>query len=313
MILPLHAAPTSDLADALERFEQQFTYPLGPGRFFRISHGTDYPRFFRAMGEAACFVRLREDRVLGVLGAALCKVWLPNGEDGDAVYLGDLKIDPAVRGGLTLPRLADAAKQWVGPRAGAAFGVVMDGTPTLPSRYTGRFGIPQFQELGKIIVLRLSLSASADPDPRWLTTETLGNACYRKLSIGRYACPGGFPAVRSEIEARWLMAPDGRACGRLEDTRRAKRLIADNGVEMQSAHLSCFAYADVQAGIAILQSAAQQAARCGFPALFVSFADADAPAFYAALAGTAFVVAPATIFGTGLEPGLLWNINTAEI
>ena len=48
-----------DSGPALARFEEQFTYPLGPGRTLRISHGDDYPRFFRAIGDAACFVAER--------------------------------------------------------------------------------------------------------------------------------------------------------------------------------------------------------------------------------------------------------------
>ena len=68
---PSSARPGAELALALARFEEQFTYPLGPGRSFRISHGDDYPRFFRAMGEVACFVAERDGVVLGVLGAAL--------------------------------------------------------------------------------------------------------------------------------------------------------------------------------------------------------------------------------------------------
>ena len=56
----LSAPPPTALARALDRFEGQFRYPLGPGRSFRISHGDDYPRFFRAMGEGACFVAERD-------------------------------------------------------------------------------------------------------------------------------------------------------------------------------------------------------------------------------------------------------------
>src|SRR6516162_3463154 len=95
----LSTSPPPELARALDRFERQFIYPLGPGRSFRISHGEDYPRFFRAMGEAACFVAEREGRVVGVIGAALRRLRLPTGTELPAAYLGDLKIDPASRGG----------------------------------------------------------------------------------------------------------------------------------------------------------------------------------------------------------------------
>ena len=48
----IHSPPDPELADALSAFEQHFRYPLGRTRTFRISHGPDYPRFFRAMGKA---------------------------------------------------------------------------------------------------------------------------------------------------------------------------------------------------------------------------------------------------------------------
>ena len=99
---PLSASPAPELARALERFEEQFRYPLGPGRFFRIAHGEDYPRFFRAMGEGICFVAEREGRALGVIGAALRRLTLPGGEERLVVYLGDLKIDASARGGRYL-------------------------------------------------------------------------------------------------------------------------------------------------------------------------------------------------------------------
>ena len=308
IIRPIDAAPHAELAHALARFEEQFRYPLGPGRFFRIEHGQDYPRFFRAMGEGICFVAQRETHVLGVLGAALRPVVSPLGDLQTALYLGDLKIDPPARGGRVLPRLADAARHWLGTRASAAFAVVMDGTPIVPTRYTGRLGIPRFVELGKIVVLRVP-TALADRSTDWTATETDGACCYLRLSAGRYACPGGNPAERSEMSPLWLMDPEGGACGRLEDTRRAKRLIADDGVEMQSAHLSCFAYDDVDAGVALIRVALHHAAERGMPALFVAVPSGEAPAF----ARLDAVLAPATIYGTGLDPGLPWNINTAEI
>jgi hypothetical protein len=310
----LRTAPAPELAQALERFEEQFHYPLGPERFFRITHGKDYPRFFRAMGDGACFVAERESRILGVMGAALRRLALPGGEERPAVYLGDMKIDPAARGGRTLLRLVEAVRQWVGARAEAAFAVVMDGTSATPTRYTGRLGIPLFSELGKIIVLRLPISGTRiDPDADWLTTAERGAACYSRLSAGRYACPGGNPVARSEMEPVWLMEPGGRACGRLEDTRRAKRLITEDGAEMRSAHLSCFAYQDWAAGVQLLQAALRHAASRSFPALFVAIPAPEAEAFCQALAGMEGVVAPATVFGTGLEPGPFWKVNTAEI
>src|SRR5438132_11275505 len=105
-------APEASLARLLEKFESQFTYPLGGERRFRISHGDDYPRFFRAIGEAACFVAERQGDVLGTMGVAVRPLLLPDGRTVRSAYLGDLKVAPAARGGPVLLRLAQAAQGW---------------------------------------------------------------------------------------------------------------------------------------------------------------------------------------------------------
>jgi hypothetical protein len=164
------------------------------------------------------------------------------------------------------------------------------------------------------MVLRLPTSGiPGDIGDGWLTTAERGEVCYLRLIAGRYASPGGNPAERSEMEPVWLMEPGGRACGRVEDTRRAKRLIADDGVEMQSAHLCSFAYQDPSAGVELLRVALGYASRRGLPALFVAVAAPEAKDFCRPLEGTGAVLAPATVYGAGLDPGPLWNINTAEI
>ena len=102
----------------------------------------------------------------------------------------------------------------------------------------------------------------------------------------------------------------------LEDTRRAKRLLLDDGGELVSAHLSKFAYADVGAGTVLLRRAL---ARCGqsgqAPALFVSVPEVDTTAFVRLLGDVPEVVqAPATIYAVGLPvSGASWNLSTAEI
>ena len=102
----LETVASSRLAGALERFERQFTYPLGSGRSFRISHGDDYVRFFRAMGEARCFVAERDRRVLGVLGAALRPLVFP----GRRTAYGVVPRRP--EGRPQRPRWADGPAAW---------------------------------------------------------------------------------------------------------------------------------------------------------------------------------------------------------
>jgi hypothetical protein len=314
-LLRLTGPPPPDLTRALAAFEERFTYPLGPGRSFRIDHGDDYPRFFRAIGDAVCVVAQRQGRVFGTVAVAVRRLALPGGGERRAAYLADLKIDPEARGGFVLRRLAHEALALARP-AGAAFSIVMEGTRVTPLAYTGRAGIPAFGELGRIAVLHLAADGAAAAEDRgdyFGAPGPDGPDCYLRLSRGRYASPGGAPAERSEMVPAWLVLPDGSACGQLEDTRRAKRLLADDDSELRSAHLSHFAFRTPEAGAELVRAALGRAARLGFPALFVAVAAAEAPLLCERLGVREVVVAPAAVYGAGLEPGPGWNVNTSEI
>jgi hypothetical protein len=190
----------------------------------------------------------------------------------------------------------------------------MDGTAGTPTRYTGRAGLPRFSEVARTAVLRWATSGpTRRPGGDWLTTEERGRDCYTRLAAGACHCRGGDPSERSEATPVWLMEPGGAACGRLEDTRRAKRLIDDGGAEMRAAHLSCFAYRDLAAGADLLRRALKRAASLDFPHLFVAVRPEDVARFGLALAGADAVLAPATVYSAGLAPGTEWNLNTAEV
>ena len=310
----LHALrdqPSPDLARALSEFDSRFTYPLGECRTFRIDHGHDYPRFFRAMGEARCFVAERQGRVLGAVAVAIRSIQLADGGRRQAAYIGDLKIDPALRGSLAFLRLARAADAWARPQVSAAYGVVMDGTSASPESYTGRIGIPPFLQIGKIIVLRFATAMAAGSCP--IVSATQGAEVYRSLSRGRLVAIGGNPAERSEMAPVWFVQPQGLSCGRLEDTRRAKRLFDSGGQEMRSAHLACFAWATPSAALEVLGAARAHAARLGFPHLFVAVSQTDMKSLEPVINGIDKVIAPATIYGVGLPGESEWSINTSEI
>jgi hypothetical protein len=98
----------------------------------------------------------------------------------------------------------------------------------------------------------------------------------------------------------------------LEDTRKAKRLIAEDGSEIVSAHLSCFAYSTATAGAKLLGVALQKARHLGFPSLFVAVAEPDASNLSAALGKVQGLAAPAIVYAAGLATGS-WNINSSEI
>jgi hypothetical protein len=201
----------------------------------------------------------------------------------------------------------------VAPKVRAAFSVVMDGTRATPEQYTGRAGVPAFARLGAVVVLRLPTGGPPDGDDVPPCDPADATACFRELSNGHYAAVPGDAAERSETEPAWLMVPGGRACGLLEDTRRAKRLIADDGAEMRSAHLSAFAFRTPADGARLLRAALRLAAGLGHPALFVAVAAQDAAAVREELLPVEGVAAPATVYGIGLEPGPAWNVNTSEV
>jgi hypothetical protein len=310
----LETVPPPALAHALQEFEREFSYPLGPGRSFRIAHGDDYPRFFRAMGQAACFVAEAHGRVLGTLAVAIRRLGWPDGTERAAAYLADLKVTAGSRGGgRTLLALGRAAAAWAKGAADAGFSVVMDGTAATPERYTGRLGFPAFGVLAKIAVLRIASPGARAEIGSYRHDAVAAARCYRDLSGGRYWSPGGDPASRSLMAPIWLLDPSGAACGRLEDTRHGKRLIADDGSELVSAHLACFAFRDVPAGAGLLRAAVSMAADLGCPALFVAVGACEAGAVADALTGYEVTVAPATVYGVGPDTGVSWNINTSEI
>lgn len=310
----LRDVPSLQLSTALEEFESQFRYPLGPDRTFRISHGRDYSRFYRSMGDGISLVAEHHQEVLGVLGAALKRLTLPNGESKAALYLGDLKTAPLAHRGRVLQDLADAARSWLQARATIAYGVVMDGTRASPVQYTGRLGIPPFQKLASISILRFpAVQHDSSISNVRADSEEEGLACYSHLAAGRYFSLDGRPAIRSETEPLWLIETDQLACGRLEDTLRGKRLFADDGSEIRSAHLACFAMANPAAGAALIHRALELAASREFPALFVAVAEPDAAELCRHLQPLEPGIASATVYGAGLESGHPWNINTSEI
>jgi hypothetical protein len=267
------------------------------------------------MGPATCFVAEKNDRVLGVVGVAIRPLLMPDGNQRDVAYIGDLKVDPGVRGTMVFLRLAQAAHAWARARVNAAMGIMMDGTRVSPTSYTGRVGIPSFLQVGKAVVLRLPADprGSTEELHRWIVPPQKGEDCYLALSEGRYAVRGGQPAERSAVPPIWLVHPDGLACGRLEDTIRAKRLIDNEGNEMLSAHLACAAWRTPQAGAELIHAARILTAGYRLPALFTAVAEQDMPQLNQALGTIEKVVAPATIFGVGLPSGPRWNINTSEI
>ena len=304
------------LAAALENFEAQFRYPLGPNRWFTISHGEDYTRFFRAIGEARCFIARRGHRVVGVISVSHCRMRKTDGEWATAAYISDLKVN-ASGGGRCLLRLLRNAAEWAQRTPTTpGFSVVMDGTARRPTAYSGRLGIRAYRELGKLMVLRIpsDLWAANDSCNDWskVSLEQV-RARFAELTRDCFATDGGQPALRSCMQAVGILLDGGEACGILEDTRRGKLLFQDDGREMISAHLSCFGYRRASDAVRLLRVAAGICRRQRMPALFVCLPMPHGGKVLALLRQSDMVLAPATVFGAGFAAGQKWSINTAEI
>ena len=265
-----HAQPSPDLAEKLRVFERGFQYPLGAHQLFRISHGEDYSRFYRAIGEATCFAAEHRSEVVGILSTAVRQLLSPQGNREEVVYVGDLKVAPSDAGGFALFHLMATTWEFHKSDHSLGFGVMMDGTKIEPDRYTGRLGLPKFMTLGKVMILRIPAHPPIDADPE-VQIESCGEMrrdFFKELSVRRFGTVGGNAELRSRFEPVALSLTHPPAYGLLEDTLKAKQLNSTDGTELLSSHVSKFAFS---------------------------------------------TPAPATIFGTGLDSGFSWNINTSEI
>ena len=120
------APPPLWLGEAMEAFERQFTYPLGAGGAFHVSHGRQYVCFFQAMGDARVLVMEREGVVLGTVAVICRPLRKPDGGRVMAYYVCDLKVAPGRMAGPVLARLLRAVKAHVlATGIGPVYGIVM--------------------------------------------------------------------------------------------------------------------------------------------------------------------------------------------
>jgi hypothetical protein len=317
-IHPLTTSPPPDLAAALEEFEQSFRYPLGSQQSFRISHGREYLPFFQAMGEATVLVAEHAGQVLGTLVLIRRTVSIQTASESTeapAYYLCDLKLRAEWRRSPLLARLiAFAQRHLLENGCRRCYCVVMDGTGRLPTDYTGRLGIPPFERLGEIMIMRLSPHETL-PNETTVNVVSAAEAeqyvpCLRSAGV---AAVGGQRSRRSRMTPLGLVESSGQACGILEDTRRGKSLYLESGEELLSAHLSNWTWANPQAGSNVLKQAVATGIQNGFPALFAAVPKRHYPQFVPLLRPLVIQEAPATIFGAGFSPAQDWWIDTAEI
>ncbi|MEM7697981.1 MAG: hypothetical protein AAF236_06215 [Verrucomicrobiota bacterium] len=290
--------PPSGFASALSEFEKEFIYPLGQDSSFSISHGADYSRFFRSIGEASIYIAEKEGRVLGTLVLIRRKIRLSDGGLVSAAYLCDAKVVANCRSGIVLGRLAlTTLKDALNDGYQSAFSVVMRGS--LPAdRYTGRLGIPKFSELCSLAILRIETTAIF---PELGESELLPDASYHRPTPGDLA-------LSSQISP--MLVSVAGASGTLTDTRKGKRLWQDNGSEMISAHLGGIEFSSFHSLTRLIREALQKAHDLGFPALFLALPSELVSNTFDHRSG--ITVAHASVYGSGLPSGS-WMINTAEI
>jgi hypothetical protein len=184
----------------------------------------------------------------------------------------------------------------------SCYGVVMSGTARLPSDYTGRVGIPSFEKIADIMILRMTLGKPSQTDLTAPIASTASDAGPDCVIMGR----------RRELRSQ--MNPIPLAGGAwLEDTRRGKRLWTSNGAELMSAHLSSFRFDHATDGARIIQSALERAQSLGFPAVFTAVPASRYPALRAALTTVSVQEAPAAIYGHSMDAHWDWWVDTAEI
>lgn len=308
------------VAAALSEFEKEFTYPLGPACRFRISHGDDYLGFARTMGDATLLVTADDGEITGGIARVKKALGLRGDPGGPVViksvhYLCDLKVRSEHRGSLVLSRLIRETKRQI--EAGdtlACYSVVMGGTGRLPTDYTGRLGVPKFDKLADITILRL---AAGDSGGKSTSCRIADLTEIRR--VREEIASAGYHAPVRERQGGSLMPPvhlitaSGDACGILEDTRRVKRLVLDSGEELVSAHLTALCYRTPEAAALLLREAVELARSFGCPAVFTAVPSARMPELRPCLAGLEVVEAPAAVFGVGLERGVEWWIDTVEI
>jgi hypothetical protein len=310
----------------MTRFEESFTYPLGAAMRFSISHGADYCRFYSSMGDSATFVSEHQGAVLGTVSVAVRNVSLA-GRRVRSAYVGDLKLLPAARKGFSLLRLAGAAEAWVRTThrdVDSAFAVVMDGTEFTPDVYTGRAGIPALTAVGHLSVFCLNLTAASAEHaaPAAQAEVSPGGdkfaAAFAALSRGSRVIESGDATVRSGMTPQYLVAADGTACGCLEDTYEAKKLLLDSGGFFKAAHLARFAFASPQAGLDLVRTALSEAQSRGYEYLFFGVDTSLAPAFEQELGRSLNgSVGGATIFASeklaAANSSSPWIMSTSEV
>ncbi|MBK9145288.1 MAG: hypothetical protein IPM23_22685 [Candidatus Melainabacteria bacterium] len=304
----------------LQEFEASFSYPLGEGRHFHISHGDHYGLFYGSMGESAVLVAEDRSGPVGTVAVCLRELRTPDGSYMSCAYTGDLKLSRATGSGRTLLALLGALQNWCLTRTGAAVAVVMEGTPITPERYSGRLGLAPMERLGSFAIHQLPASVCTgrlEHEVRLITAEeATGLADLLSRPEYRFAFEKG-DTGRSLMAPVWLKTRSEKAVACLEDTRMAKRLFREDGSEIRNCHLTCFQFEDPGEARSIIAAARDLAFRAGFEAVFMSLDSERAGALAEILADPSLPPSSgALVYGAGSLTAARhhnWYINSSEV
>ncbi|EDM25734.1 hypothetical protein LNTAR_13332 [Lentisphaera araneosa HTCC2155] len=287
----------------LSSFEQKFTYPLGEGKSFTISHGQLYENFFRSIGSETIFVAHNQQTILGTL-AVVERTLIIKGKNQRSLYIADLKIDPDFK--QVLYRLLKTAFFTFNhydklPQ----FGIMMKGGDKTPEDFTGRLGFPQLTKLADIAIIRYPLLNGIIH--KHLCIEALLE--HYQSNLHDISLQLHEPLLRSKYTPLFCSTKDQSVSAVLEDTLNAKMLYSDSQ-ELISGHLSCLNYKDATMAANFILDLEPTASKF-YPALFFAVPKKDQQIFIDKLKGASN--APATIYGRNIDQNMTWQINTAEI
>jgi len=317
-IFRLTAEEIAEFSPMLQDFECQFWYPMGESREFRIEHPSLYTDFFSSMGDAYCFVALREEEVVGVLSSVIRTLVAPNGKTSQVAYVADVKITKDLQGSTLLYRLARTAILWLRPQITSAYSVVMDGTAVTPKQYTGRVGVPQFSWVGRVHLLSFSTTTNF-PWMSRITEHPLNVSSAesgiepRRTSTAVPTWASMNPLLRAQEGPVWLVDQQTNACALLEDTRRAKKLYDRQHAEYRYAHLTYLSYADPEHIVRLIPHACTRSHSSGFTHLFVTVPDTHLAAVQSHLEDIEHNAFSASIYGVSLSEDFPFLVHSSEI
>ncbi len=301
------------LLKQLSVFEQQFHYPLSASSSFSIKHPGPYTTFTKALGKSAHLIAHSKTQLLAVMSIAIRDLSV-NGKTSRCAYICDLKIDPHNRFPFLLARLLKQAQTYTLQQCSAAYAVVMHGSSRNPEQYTGRLGIPAFSkhsalEIASVPAVPCAPLAQVRVEP--LRDETfLALVAHAAQAVHIHSNSAAL-SLRSLCTAQ-LITIDDNNFAVFEDTRAAKQLFNQSGVEIRNAHLSHLHCTHAQHAQTLLATAQTLAAHHDFERLFFCI-NANQKSFISPTIRQCAQISRAQVYAFQLPTDITIPIHSSEI